>query len=113
MNHRLAQMLEASRLTSRARLADMTASLGGGTNHLPDMQALLSRLPGGLRRLGAQWSRSTPNVSILAPMPRCFGGIRPLLRPACAQSRSEMGGLARGRRGCKVSVACQRFHVEP
>jgi poly(hydroxyalkanoate) depolymerase family esterase len=51
--HRLAQILEARRLTSRARLAEMTAALqrglGAGT-HLPDMQALLSRLPGGFAR---------------------------------------------------------------
>jgi poly(hydroxyalkanoate) depolymerase family esterase len=52
VNHRrLAQMLEATRLTSRARLAETTARLQrglAGGNHLLDMQALLSRLSAGL-----------------------------------------------------------------
>jgi poly(hydroxyalkanoate) depolymerase family esterase len=55
MNHdRLAQMMEATRLTSRGRLAEATSviqrSLGGG-NQLPDMQPLQSRRPTELPRM--------------------------------------------------------------
>jgi poly(hydroxyalkanoate) depolymerase family esterase len=60
---RLTRMYEASRLVSQARLAEATALLqhgskGGG--RLPDMQALLSRLPGGLARMPASMTKRPP-----------------------------------------------------
>jgi poly(hydroxyalkanoate) depolymerase family esterase len=49
--HRLARMIEATRLTGRARLAEAAAHLQrgtGGGGRPPSMQALLSRLPRGM-----------------------------------------------------------------
>jgi len=51
---RLRRMYEATRLTRQARFAEATAMLqqgAGGGAHLPDMQALLSRLPRGSARM--------------------------------------------------------------
>jgi poly(hydroxyalkanoate) depolymerase family esterase len=53
---RLARLYEATRLTSRARFAEATALLqrgSGGGSRLPNMQALLSRLPHGVGRMPA------------------------------------------------------------
>jgi poly(hydroxyalkanoate) depolymerase family esterase len=50
---RLARMYEATRLTRQARFAEAKALLQGGAgggNHLPGVQALLSRLPNGFVR---------------------------------------------------------------
>ena len=56
-------MYEATRLTSQARLAEATALLqhgAGGGSRLPDMQALLSRLPRGLARMPASVTKPRP-----------------------------------------------------
>jgi poly(hydroxyalkanoate) depolymerase family esterase len=52
-HHRMAHMLEVARLTRGAFSAETAAVLqrGFGGNHLPDVQALLSRLPQGLPRM--------------------------------------------------------------
>ena len=53
---RLARMYEATRLTRQARFAEAKALLqqgAGGGGHLPDIQALLSRLPNGFGRMPA------------------------------------------------------------
>jgi poly(hydroxyalkanoate) depolymerase family esterase len=65
---RLARMLEATRLTSRARFADAMAVLheatasfpGGGGGRLPDMRALLSRLPRGMAGMPVSARRPHP-----------------------------------------------------
>jgi poly(hydroxyalkanoate) depolymerase family esterase len=57
---RLARMYEATRLTSQARFTEATALLQHGGNRLPSMQALLSRLPGGLARTPASVKKARP-----------------------------------------------------
>jgi poly(hydroxyalkanoate) depolymerase family esterase len=52
--HRLARLLQATRLTSLARFAD------GGSSGLPSMQALLSRLPHGMPHLPAPMMKPRP-----------------------------------------------------
>jgi poly(hydroxyalkanoate) depolymerase family esterase len=64
---RLARVYEATRLTSQARLSEATALLqrgsGGGTL-LPNMQALLSRLPRGLARMPASVTKPRPGPAL-------------------------------------------------
>ncbi len=60
---RLARMYEATRLTSQARFAEATALLqhrSDGGSRLPDMQALLSRLPRGLARIPTSVRKPRP-----------------------------------------------------
>jgi poly(hydroxyalkanoate) depolymerase family esterase len=59
-NDRLARMIEATRLTSQARLAEATALLQGGGSRLPNMQDFLSRLPGGVARVPAPVTKPRP-----------------------------------------------------
>ncbi len=64
---RLARMLEATRLTSRARLAEAAALLqqgAGGGSRLPNMQALLSRLPGGLPGMPPSVTKPRPGPAL-------------------------------------------------
>ena len=64
---RLARMYEATRLTSQARFAEATALLqhgSGGGSRLPNMQALLSRLPRGLARMPASVTKPRPGPAV-------------------------------------------------
>jgi poly(hydroxyalkanoate) depolymerase family esterase len=68
---RLARMFEATRLTRQARLAEATALLqqgAGGGSRVPDMQALLSRLPPALGRSPGKVTTSHPRPVL----PGCF-----------------------------------------
>jgi poly(hydroxyalkanoate) depolymerase family esterase len=67
-SERLTRMYEAARLTSQARFAEAKALLqrgSGGGNRLPDVQALLSRLPHRLPRMSVSVNkpRSGPVLS--------------------------------------------------
>ena len=78
-------MYEATRLTSQARFAEATALLqqgAGGGSRLPDMQALLSRLPHGLAahaRVGDEAS------SRAGGSPACSSTSRTPTRPGSAR----------------------------
>jgi len=64
---RLARMVEATRLTSQARLAEATALLqhgAGGGSRLPNMHALLSRLPRGLPRMPLSVTKPRPGPAL-------------------------------------------------
>jgi poly(hydroxyalkanoate) depolymerase family esterase len=59
---RLARMYEATRLTNQGRLAEASALLlrGGGDSRPPNVQSLLSRLPGGVARMPASVMKPRP-----------------------------------------------------
>ena len=64
---RLTLMYEATRLTRQARFAEATALLqrgSGGGNHLPDLHALLSRLPHGVAGVPASVTKPRPGPAL-------------------------------------------------